>query len=229
MLTSTDCILTTHAGSLPRPDDLIELNRRRMDGEPVDEAAYQEQLREETADVVRRQAEIGIQIPNDGEYGHAMGAKVDYGAWWNYSFARLSGVSEFTRWENAAVSESGDDPARHVGQAARLEPLRGGVRRPDWGSRRRPRPRRTPRRSASSSRSCNGPLAYTGYEEIQRDIDNMKAAMERAGVESGFLNAVGAGQLVADRQHLLRHRRGVRLGAAPTRCARSTWRSSTPG
>ena len=75
-----DRILTSHAGSLPRPDELIELNRKRFDEEPYDEAAYQHDLREATIGVVRRQADLGIDLPNDGEYGHAMGTKVDYGA-----------------------------------------------------------------------------------------------------------------------------------------------------
>src|SRR5215212_5226125 len=85
-------ILTSHAGSLPRPDDLIELNRRRMDGEGVDEEQYAKELHEATIDVVRRQRDVGIDLPNDGEYGHAMGAKVDYGAWWSYIFTRLGGL-----------------------------------------------------------------------------------------------------------------------------------------
>jgi 5-methyltetrahydropteroyltriglutamate--homocysteine methyltransferase len=193
MLTSTDCILTTHAGSLPRPDDLIELNRRRMDGEPVDEAAYQEQLREETADVVRRQAEIGIQIPNDGEYGHAMGAKVDYGAWWNYSFARLSGVSEFTRWENAAVSESGTIQLATWDKRRDWNRFAEAFADPTWGLAPKAKATKDAPEIGFLVPTCNGPLAYTGYDEIQRDIDNMKIAMERAGVESGFLNSVGPG------------------------------------
>jgi len=85
-------IQTSHAGSLPRPDHLIELNRRRMDGEGVDEADYAQQLHDATVEVVKRQTEIGITLPNDGEYGHAMGAKVDYGAWWSYIFTRLDGL-----------------------------------------------------------------------------------------------------------------------------------------
>ena len=84
MSQNSDRILTSHAGSLPRPDDLIELNRKRIDEEPVDEAEYQRELRNATIDVVRKQVEIGIDVPNDGEYGHAMGQKVDYGAWWHY-------------------------------------------------------------------------------------------------------------------------------------------------
>ena len=45
MKLSTDRILTTHVGSLPRPDDLFELMLARMDGKPVDEGAYAERVR----------------------------------------------------------------------------------------------------------------------------------------------------------------------------------------
>src|SRR5690606_6824722 len=92
MRTSTDRMLTTHAGSLPRPADLIELNARRNAGEDVDEAAYQARLREATVEVVQRQVDLGIDVPGDGEFGKAMGEKVNYGAWWFYSFSRLSGL-----------------------------------------------------------------------------------------------------------------------------------------
>ncbi|HEY8290013.1 MAG TPA: hypothetical protein VIG49_12145, partial [Acetobacteraceae bacterium] len=67
MKTSRDHILTTHAGSLPRPDDLIELNRARQDGEASDEAAYQASLSAALREVVRRQHEIGVDVPGDGE------------------------------------------------------------------------------------------------------------------------------------------------------------------
>ena len=43
-------------------------------------------------DVVRRQQELGIDIPGDGEFGKAMGHRVNYGAWWSYSFQRLGGL-----------------------------------------------------------------------------------------------------------------------------------------
>jgi methionine synthase II (cobalamin-independent) len=92
MRNSSDAILTSHAGSLPRPADLIELNRAHLVGDSTDEAAFEARLRDGVADVVRRQREVGIDIPNDGEYGHTMGYKVDYGAWWTYVFARLGGL-----------------------------------------------------------------------------------------------------------------------------------------
>ena len=85
-------ILTTQAGSLPRPDDLIELNRARAAGESRDEAGYQARLGSAVAEVVRRQQAAGIDLPGDGEFGKAMGQKVNYGAWWSYSFQRLGGV-----------------------------------------------------------------------------------------------------------------------------------------
>jgi 5-methyltetrahydropteroyltriglutamate--homocysteine methyltransferase len=92
MKTSTTRILTSHAGSLPRPDALIEAARARLAGEAVDEARFGDALRAAAIDVVRRQTATGIDIPGDGEYGKSMGHRVNYGAWWSYSFQRLSGL-----------------------------------------------------------------------------------------------------------------------------------------
>ena len=60
-------ILTTHAGSLPRPDGLVEMLGAVSRGEAVDEAALAEMAREATADVVRAQAEAGVDVVNGGE------------------------------------------------------------------------------------------------------------------------------------------------------------------
>ena len=61
-----NAILTSHAGSLPRPDDLIELNRRRLDGEGVDEAEYAQELHDATIEVVERQKALGIDLRLNG-------------------------------------------------------------------------------------------------------------------------------------------------------------------
>jgi 5-methyltetrahydropteroyltriglutamate--homocysteine methyltransferase len=95
MLASADHILTSHVGSLPRPDGLIEANRAREAGEPIDEAQFQEQLRTVVAEVARRQRDIGIDVPGDGEYGKSMGQRIDYGAWMSYCYHRLGGL-DFT-------------------------------------------------------------------------------------------------------------------------------------
>src|SRR6478735_5575904 len=91
MRRSTDAILTSHAGSLPRPDDLIDANHQRELGK-VEEGAFQKKLTQSVADVVRRQVAAGITVPGDGEYGKSMGSKVNYRAWWSYSFERLSNL-----------------------------------------------------------------------------------------------------------------------------------------
>jgi 5-methyltetrahydropteroyltriglutamate--homocysteine methyltransferase len=80
---SINRILTTHAGSLPRPEDLMELYR---------ENAPDSKLlpRLQSADVVRKQVDIGIDIVNDGEFGKAMRRAIDFGAWWSYVYDRLA-------------------------------------------------------------------------------------------------------------------------------------------
>src|SRR5437870_2714768 len=67
MMRSTGRFLTTHTGSLPRPDDLIELMFAKEEGQSVDPMALQERIRSSVAAVVRKQAEAGIDIIDDGE------------------------------------------------------------------------------------------------------------------------------------------------------------------
>ena len=100
-----DRILTSHAGSLPRPEDLIALNERRAAGAFTDEATYQEALRAAVTDVVRRQRDTGIDLANDGEYGHSMGQRYDYGSWWTYVFQRLGGL-ELAEFNIAQIAQA---------------------------------------------------------------------------------------------------------------------------
>lgn len=62
-------ILTTHTGSLPRPDDLLQMVREGETGKPIDQAALKARIRSAVAEVVRRQLETGIDLVNDGEMG----------------------------------------------------------------------------------------------------------------------------------------------------------------
>lgn len=190
----TGHIRTTHAGSLPRPDELIEINRRRMDGEHVSDAQYRELVQRDTADVVARQAQIGIDIPNDGEYAHEMGTKVDYAAWINYSYSRVSGIGEWTDWDSVEAA-----PPRGTIQLAPWPSRRDFSRfaeafnDPDYGL--------APKAKVAQGEPSigwmvpvvTGEVKYTGHAEIARDIENMKLAMQRAGVETGFLCSVGPG------------------------------------
>jgi 5-methyltetrahydropteroyltriglutamate--homocysteine methyltransferase len=69
MLTSESRILTTHAGSLPRPSSLAELHGRRSRGEDVDPEELRVAVEGATADAVAAQLEAGIDVGNDGEQG----------------------------------------------------------------------------------------------------------------------------------------------------------------
>src|ERR1700684_3221869 len=94
MKRSTDRIITTHAGSLSRPANLIAMSKAVATGQSKgDEPAYKECLAASVADVVKKQRELGVDIPDDGEFGKPVGGSYDYGAWWNYAFARMSGFS----------------------------------------------------------------------------------------------------------------------------------------
>ncbi len=72
MKRSTDRILTTHVGSLIRPPELLEFLSAKRDRRPVDEAAYARCLQDTVGGIVRRQAEAGIDVPSDGEFGKSI-------------------------------------------------------------------------------------------------------------------------------------------------------------
>jgi len=182
-------IRTTQAGSLPRPDDLIELNRARQAGESTDERAYQTRLGAAVVEVVRRQHAVGIDVPGDGEYGKAMGQRVNYGAWWSYSFQRLGGLelgmelyriparrSEPGRVRLTSFSDRRD---RALFSAAYADPDSGVSTNRGGPGMRLP--------------VCRGPLVYTGQEAIQADIAHMKAGLAAAGVEDGFMTSIAPG------------------------------------
>ena len=66
MIYSTDRILTAHAGSLPRPDDLREMVLAKARGETTDQAALEARLRSAVAEIVKRQVACGLDVVNDG-------------------------------------------------------------------------------------------------------------------------------------------------------------------
>ncbi len=94
MKRSIDRILTTHAGSLSRPANLVAMSKEVAAGQKrSDDPAFTSVLAASVADVVKKQRELGIDIPDDGEFGKPVAGNYDYGAWWNYAFARMSGFS----------------------------------------------------------------------------------------------------------------------------------------
>ena len=182
-------ILTTQAGSLPRPDDLIELNRARQAGEPTDERSYQTRLASAVVDVVRRQQAAGIDVTGDGEYGKAMGQRINYGAWWSYSFQRLGGLELGMELYRIPAQRSEPGRARLTSFSDRrdrgLFPAAYGD--PDSGV--------STNRGGPGMRLpvCRAPIVYTGQEAIRADIAHMKAALAVAGSEEGFMTSIAPG------------------------------------
>ena len=69
MKRSTQRILTTHTGSLPRPADLVEMIQARENGEISDDASFNVRVKAAVAETVARQIEAGIDVVSDGEMG----------------------------------------------------------------------------------------------------------------------------------------------------------------
>jgi 5-methyltetrahydropteroyltriglutamate--homocysteine methyltransferase len=188
MQKSSDRILTSHAGSLPRPEDLIELNRQRAAADFAGEAGFQRELSSAVADVVARQQETGIDLVNDGEYGHSMGHRYDFGPWWTYVFQRLGGLEMVPpaqlRPPRARPQPGevvlGTFPERRdwVQFSAAYGDPNSGVALPNRDNR-------------PTVPVCRGPITYQGRDALQRTIANLKAALGTAGPGAGFLNAVG--------------------------------------
>jgi 5-methyltetrahydropteroyltriglutamate--homocysteine methyltransferase len=188
MQMNRDHILTTHAGSLPRPDALIAANHARESGETVGDRAFQDVLRAAVVDVVRQQQMIGIDVPGDGEFGKSMGHRVNYRAWWSYSFTRLGGLElggpglyeaapRRSRPGEVVLTSFADRRDRTRFLAVYTDPEGGmstGPRTATWPV-------------------CVGPVVYRGQEAIQADIAHFKAALAACGVEQGFMTSVAPG------------------------------------
>src|SRR5215475_473113 len=181
MRTSSDHILTSHAGSLPRPDDLIEAWGVN------DEAGLAAKLRTSVSEVVRRQKDAGIDIPGDGEFGKPMAQRVNYGSWWRYSWNRLGGLDPNgpNLYEMAARrSQPGHVVLTSFGDRRDRTQFAEAYNDPDSGITTGPRP---------PAPVCIAPIHYVGHEAIKADIANFKAALNAAGVAEGFMTAVAPG------------------------------------
>ena len=168
MKRSSDRILTTHVGSLPRPDDLIPLLQVRDAGQPYDQTALDTRVTRAVDEVARKQAELGVDIINDGEHNKSVYS--------GYLWTRLAGFElrpERSR-ERAPTRDMLAFPAvyaeRRLMSSVRPRKTAGGTSRPQM--------------------VCTGPISYVGQKHILADINNLKAALERCGAEEGFMTAI---------------------------------------
>ena len=168
MKKSTERILTTHAGSLPRPDDLWKMLVAKDNGQPYDQEVFAKRLRSAVAEVVKKQIDSGITIVNDGEFG-----KTNFS---RYIFERLSGfVARPPKPEDRLSMIFGRDMVEFPEYfTERGDTVRGRHSKPFF---------------------CNEPLKYIGQADLQVDIENFKAALQGVKVEESFLPAVAPGTI----------------------------------
>jgi 5-methyltetrahydropteroyltriglutamate--homocysteine methyltransferase len=153
MKRSVDRILTTHVGSLPRPDDLFEMMLARMDGKAIDEQAYADRVRAAVQETVKQQTSVGLDVVSDGEMGKP--------SFITYAAQRLAGLE---KREGARPSpfantrETRDFPEYY--QSAAAEQV---------SSRRR-----------RALMVCTGPIAYKGHDLLRSELEVLKSALKAA-------------------------------------------------
>jgi len=175
----TEKILTTHVGSLIRPAALLDFIRKKQDGLPYDQPGYEKTLRDSVAAVVKRQVEAGIDIPSDGEFGKGI-------SWSQYVLDRMSGFERRPAKPGEHGFARGADRARFADFYKELDAADG------------------PPAAVGASAGiavCTGPVKYTGQAELQRDIDNFKAALAKAGAKQGFLPVAAPASVIPDRRN----------------------------
>ena len=167
MKCSTERILTTHVGSLARPVDLLDLMKAKVNDEPYDEQVYAERIPSAVVDIVRQQVQSGIDVVTDGEQ-----SKLGFSS---YVGERLAGYEarpgtidkdEFSE-ELAAFPEYYERyfaEAMHGGAVTNIDPV-----------------------------VCTGPISYKGVDALNRDIANLKAAVQDVAKEDVFMPAVAPG------------------------------------
>ncbi|HET7022994.1 MAG TPA: cobalamin-independent methionine synthase II family protein [Xanthobacteraceae bacterium] len=173
MKRSTDRILTTHVGSLIRPPRLREFLAAKEAGKPFDEAAYAKCLKECVAEVVRKQADIGLDVVSDGEFGKAI-------SWAQYALFRLGGF-ERRPFAGGNPFTRGVDRTRFADFYAELDA-------------------RDKVETVMDSVAV-APITYAGAAELKQDIDNFKDALRAVDVVEGFLPVAAPPSVIPDRKN----------------------------
>jgi 5-methyltetrahydropteroyltriglutamate--homocysteine methyltransferase len=167
---STDRILTTHVGSLPRPPDLYAMIEQKQEGGAIDQAAFAERVKSAVAEIVKRQVEAGIDIVADGEMGRV--------GFIPYVNERLTGIEPSPGEIASYWNESREYKAFPEFYAwAQGQPGAAG-------------------RAGRTRWMCTGPVSYKGHTALAQDIANLKDAIKGFDVVEAFMPAVSPGNLV---------------------------------
>lgn len=167
-------ILTTHVGSLVRPPDLVEIFRAKESGQPYDQQQLATRVQSAVTEAVRQQAEAGIDVPSDGEYG-----KPNFSGYVN---ERLSGFEHRERHpQESPILNWGRDRKAFLDFYQEYESTMRGV--------------------SARPVVCTGPITYVGQAAVQRDIETFHRALTGVQVEEAFLPAVAPGTIEGQRRN----------------------------
>ena len=172
-------MLATHTGSLIRPPELLEFASARQKGETVDAQAYNTCLKDSVAQVVRQQVQVGVDVVNDGEFGKST-------SWSLYALKRLSG------FELRPIRAGGNPFLRGAERQLFKEfyaDLDGRGDKKTWSV------------VTQHDAVCVAPIEYTGLDELHRDINNFRAALEGVDVEEAFLPVAAPSSAIPDRKN----------------------------
>jgi 5-methyltetrahydropteroyltriglutamate--homocysteine methyltransferase len=159
---STDRILTTHVGSLPRPKSLLDMMRNLLDARG-DQTEFDDELRDAVTSIVRQQVAHGIDVVCDGEQG-----KTGFSRYIN---DRLDGFEPRPRPAGSGFGREVEDFPEYYEQYFRRAMMGGAV-------------------APGITLECVGPVSYRGEAQLQRDIANLKEATRGSEVEEMFMQAV---------------------------------------
>jgi 5-methyltetrahydropteroyltriglutamate--homocysteine methyltransferase len=176
---SSDRILTSHVGSLVRPDELLAFIAKQQEGKPYDTAAYEECLRRSVADVVKKQIEAGVDIVSDGEYGKSI-------SWSRYILDRIGGFEE--RQDKSPGFRSAVAGKDRRDFAEFYEEYEGAYGFVGMG-----------KTFKTGTWVVTGPIKYTGQALIQRDIEDVKRAVAGSNTTDAFLPLVAPASVVPQR------------------------------
>jgi 5-methyltetrahydropteroyltriglutamate--homocysteine methyltransferase len=184
MIRSTERILTTHVGSLPRPDELRLMLVAKDEGQEYDPAKLKALVAGAVQDIVRQQRQAGLDIINDGEESKR--------SWSTYARERLGGHEQRPRPAGYHSSPIyGRDNAEFPEYFEAFGPGRGPNTRGGI----------TSIGAIPRSDTCVAPLTYVGQAVLQADLDNLTAALQGAGATEAFMSAVSPGTI----EHWLRN------------------------
>ena len=213
MKTSTERILTTHVGSIPRPESVRALLRARLGGQRIDEAELAAKATEAVTDVVRRQGEVGLRLPlSDGEMSKT--------SFLGYTDDRLTGFASTTAATDPsmALTAAGGAWARRVDSRREWRAFR------EYYTEYLPRemPMATPPTAVPGPHRLQGPGgAREGPDHLQGGVAGRHGGRGlRAGDRAGHGRARPESLLQDGRRVRLRHRRGAAHGVPGDRGCR---------